>query len=78
MGGAVLEDIDDALLQLNQHEPVLKPTESNLIQLIRDALAHWNARPAGRLVEALPLLDRLAEIAGASLPLLLPPIEEQP
>lgn len=71
-----LGDIDDAFLQLNQHEPVLRRAESDLIQLIRDVLAHWNTRPASRLVEALPLLDRLAEMAGASLPLLLPPTAE--
>lgn len=68
-----LGDHDHALQQLNKHEAVMRRTDPELFQGVRDAVARWDSRPATRLVELLPLLDRLEEIAGATLPPLLPP-----
>lgn len=70
---ATLGDIDDALHQLNATHAVLNRAHSGLIQRIRDAVVSWEEHPTDRLVRLLPLLDGLAEIAGASLPSLLPP-----
>lgn len=66
-------DIDDVLHQLDQTQAVLNRAHSELIQRVRDAVISWEGRPADRLVGLLPLLDGLGEIAGASLPSLLPP-----
>ncbi|WP_405931541.1 hypothetical protein [Streptomyces sp. NBC_00827] len=71
--GAVLGDIDDLLQQLAQHEAVLVGADPELVPHVRDIVAHWDSRPVTRLIELLPLLDQLAEIAGASLPPVLPP-----
>ncbi|WP_405814257.1 hypothetical protein OG241_06670 [Streptomyces sp. NBC_01390] len=71
--GADLGDIDDALHQLNRHEEVLFRADPGIVEQIRDAVAGWDSRPATRLVTLLPLLDSLAEIAGAALPPVLPP-----
>lgn len=71
--GAVLGDIDDLLQQLAQHEAVLADTDSQLVPHVRDIVTHWDSRAATRLVELLPLLDQLAQMAGATLPPLLPP-----
>ncbi|MFE9601500.1 hypothetical protein [Streptomyces hokutonensis] len=70
---AFLGDIDHALEQLSQHEVVLSGVDPQLVQRVRDVVAHWNSRPVTRLVELLPLLDQLEETAGASLPSILPP-----
>lgn len=71
--GEVLGDIDDVLAQLNQSERVLTRSHPKLVQQVQRAVASWPGKPATRLVELLPLLDALADIAGASLPLQMPP-----
>lgn len=71
--GAIFGDIDDVFEQLARHEAVLDGADPRLVQHVRDAVAGWDSRPATRLIELMPALDQLADIAGASLPLLLPP-----
>lgn len=71
--GLTLGHIDDVLDQLNQDEAVLDRADPDLVHEVGNAIAHWDSRLTTRLVELLPLLDRLAEITGATLPPLLPP-----
>jgi hypothetical protein len=52
--GAALGDIDDLLQQLTQHEAVLDGADPQLVQHVRDAVAHWDSRPATRLIEPFP------------------------
>ncbi|WP_157876846.1 hypothetical protein [Streptomyces graminilatus] len=68
-----LSDLDDALDQLDQTQAMLSRSHPDLVQGIRSTVASWEEHPTDRLVRLLPLLDDLAEIAGASLPSLLPP-----
>lgn len=68
----ILGDIHDALAQLERTEAVLAQCHPDLVQQVRRAVASWPSQPATRLVELLPLLDALADIAGASLPLQMP------
>jgi hypothetical protein len=70
---AVLGDVDDVLVQLDRNQDALRLRHPDLVRQARDALASWEDLPAGRLVRLIPLLDELAAIAGASLPLQLPP-----
>ncbi|MEU9167684.1 hypothetical protein AB0D34_07785 [Streptomyces sp. NPDC048420] len=69
----MLGDHDHTLQQLTKHEAAMHRTDPRLFHGIWEAVARWDSRPATRLVELLPLLDRLEEITGASLPPLLPP-----
>lgn len=69
----ILGDIDDALAQLNRTEAVLTRSHPELVQQVRRAVSSWPSETATRLVELLPLLDALANITGASLPLQMPP-----
>ncbi|MFJ6898222.1 hypothetical protein [Streptomyces hokutonensis] len=71
--GPILGDVDDVLEQLGRHEAVLTCLDPGLAQSVRETVVHWDSRPDSRLVELLPLLDQLEDIAGASLPPLLPP-----
>ncbi|MFI9829672.1 hypothetical protein ACIHIX_18505 [Streptomyces sp. NPDC051913] len=71
--GQILGDIDDALAQLKRTEAVLTRSHPELVQQVRQAVASWPSEPATRLVEFLSLLDALGDIAGASLPLQMPP-----
>jgi hypothetical protein len=68
-----LGDLEDVLDQLNQHERVLWRSDPELVREVRDTVARWDYSPTTRLVRLLPMLDRLAGIAGTSLPPILPP-----
>lgn len=72
-GDGTLGDLDDALAQLRAHQDVLRHRNAVLVELVHEAILCWDDRPADRLVQLMPLLDALAAIAGATLPLQVPP-----